>query len=172
MRIEEANPFQFAVTLELFELANTIDSFNEHSKREKVIKKLNTKDLPSGVIEELNISDTLCDPKNIEALPPLVVDEPTISITFQPNTSPFVGQEGQFVTSRQIAERLEKELVHNVALRVEATEDTDKFRVSGRGALHLSIFIETMRREGFELAISPGRASTTPLIANTHSLLS
>ncbi|MBA2657500.1 MAG: translational GTPase TypA [Tatlockia sp.] len=105
-------------------------------------------------IENLNISDTICDPNTVEALPPLTVDEPTISMTFQVNDSPFAGQDGKFVTSRKIRERLQTELLHNVALRVEDTEDPDKFKVSGRGELHLSILIETMRREGFELAIS------------------
>ena len=105
-------------------------------------------------IDVLNISDTLCDPSCVEALPPLSVDEPTISMTFQVNNSPFAGKDGKFVTSRQIRERLHKELVHNVALRVEDTEDPDRFRVSGRGELHLSILIENMRREGFELGIS------------------
>lgn len=105
-------------------------------------------------IDNLNISDTLCDPTQVEALPPLTVDEPTISMTFQVNDSPFAGQEGKFVTSRKIRERLQTELLHNVALRVEDTEDPDKFRVSGRGELHLSILIETMRREDYELAIS------------------
>ncbi|WP_131782543.1 translational GTPase TypA [Legionella gresilensis] len=105
-------------------------------------------------IEQLNISDTLCDPNQVEALPPLMVDEPTISMTFQVNDSPFAGQEGKFVTSRKLRERLGTELLHNVALRVEDTADPDKFRVSGRGELHLSILIETMRREGYELAIS------------------
>ena len=105
-------------------------------------------------IDALNISDTLCDPACVEALPPLSVDEPTISMTFQVNNSPFAGKDGKFVTSRQIRERLQKELVHNVALRVEDTEDPDRFRVSGRGELHLSILIENMRREGFELGIS------------------
>lgn len=105
-------------------------------------------------IEQLNISDTICDPNLVEALPPLTVDEPTISMTFQVNDSPFAGQEGKFVTSRKIRERLETELLHNVALKVNDTEDPDKFRVSGRGELHLSILIETMRREGYELAIS------------------
>ena len=105
-------------------------------------------------IDQLNISDTICDPNVVEALPPLMVDEPTISMTFQVNDSPFAGQEGKFVTSRKIRERLQTELLHNVALRVEDTEDPDKFRVSGRGELHLSILIETMRREGYELAIS------------------
>ena len=105
-------------------------------------------------IENLSISDTLCDREHIECLPPLTVDEPTISMTFQVNKSPFSGKEGKFLTSRQIHERLKQELMHNVALRVENTEDPDKFRVSGRGELHLSILIETMRREGFELAVS------------------
>ncbi len=105
-------------------------------------------------IERLNISDTLCDPDVVEALPPLTVDEPTVSMTFQVNNSPFAGRDGKFVTSRQIHERLQRELVHNVALRVEETGDPDKFRVSGRGELHLSILIENMRREGFELGVS------------------
>lgn len=104
-------------------------------------------------IEQLNISDTLCDPNQIDQLPPLTVDEPTISMIFQVNDSPFAGQEGKFVTSRKVRERLQTELLHNVALRVEDTEDPDKFRVSGRGELHLSILIENMRREGYELAI-------------------
>ncbi|NNC78264.1 MAG: translational GTPase TypA [Woeseiaceae bacterium] len=105
-------------------------------------------------IEDLQISDTLCDRDNPEALPPLDVDEPTISMTFQVNKSPFAGREGKFLTSRQIDARLQQELKHNVALRVENLEDPDKFRVSGRGELHLSVLIETMRREGFELAVS------------------
>ncbi|MDX2345746.1 MAG: translational GTPase TypA [Legionella sp.] len=104
-------------------------------------------------IEGLHISDTICDPATVEALPALTVDEPTISMTFQVNDSPFAGKEGKYVTSRKIRERLHTELLHNVALRVEDTEDPDKFRVSGRGELHLSILIETMRREGYELAI-------------------
>lgn len=107
----------------------------------------------SGV-ETLSISDTLCDPEEVKALPALSVDEPTVSMTFQVNTSPFAGQEGKLLTSRQISERLDKELIHNVALRVEPTEDPNKFRVSGRGELHLGILIETMRREGFELGVS------------------
>ncbi len=105
-------------------------------------------------IDKLSISDTVCDPSCVEALPPLSVDEPTVSMTFQVNNSPFAGKDGKFVTSRQIKERLEQELIHNVALRVEQLEDADKFRVSGRGELHLSILIETMRREGFELGVS------------------
>jgi len=105
-------------------------------------------------LDPLEISDTLCDPDRPEALPPLTVDEPTVSMTFQVNTSPFAGREGKFLTSRHLRERLFRELQHNVALRVEETEDPDKFRVAGRGALHLSILIETMRREGYELAVS------------------
>ncbi|MBT0585199.1 translational GTPase TypA [Alteromonas oceanisediminis] len=103
---------------------------------------------------ELKISDTICDVSQVEALPALSVDEPTVTMTFQVNTSPFSGKEGKFVTSRNILERLHAELVHNVALRVEETEDPDKFRVSGRGELHLGILIENMRREGYELAVS------------------
>ena len=105
-------------------------------------------------IDPLQISDTLCDPNHVEALPSLSVDEPTMSMTFQVNNSPFAGREGKFVTSRQIKERLERELIHNVALRVEEMDDPDKFKVSGRGELHLSVLIETMRREGYELGVS------------------
>ena len=105
-------------------------------------------------MDTLHISDTLCDPDNIEALPPLTVDEPTVSMTFQVNNSPFAGKDGKYVTSRNIDERLQEELKHNVALRVEPGADPDKFRVSGRGELHLGILIENMRREGFELAVS------------------
>ena len=105
-------------------------------------------------IDGLGISDTLCDPNNVEVLPALSVDEPTVSMTFQVNSSPFAGREGKFVTSRQVRERLDRELIHNVALRVENTDDPDKFKVSGRGELHLSILIENMRREGYELGVS------------------
>ena len=105
-------------------------------------------------IEGLNISDTLCDPSLVEAMPPLSVDEPTVSMTFQVNDSPFAGKEGKYVTSRNIKERLERELIHNVALRVEPGDSPDKFKVSGRGELHLSVLIENMRREGFELGVS------------------
>jgi GTP-binding protein len=105
-------------------------------------------------IEKLGISDTLCDRDHEEALPALSVDEPTVNMTFQVNKSPFAGQDGKYLTSRQIRERLEQELKHNVALRVDDTNDPDKFRVSGRGELHLSVLVETMRREGFELAVS------------------
>lgn len=103
---------------------------------------------------ELKISDTICCPTEVEALPALSVDEPTVTMTFQVNTSPFAGKEGKFVTSRNIKERLDQELVHNVALRVEQLDDADKFKVSGRGELHLGILIENMRREGYELAVS------------------
>ncbi len=105
-------------------------------------------------IEGIRISDTLCDPNTVEALPPLIVDEPTVSMTFQVNDSPMAGRDGKYVTSRQIHERLERELIANVALRVAPGLDGDKFVVSGRGELHLSILIETMRREGYELAVS------------------
>tara|TARA_A200000113_G_scaffold221898_1_gene234576 strand:+ start:54 stop:1844 length:1791 start_codon:yes stop_codon:yes gene_type:complete len=105
-------------------------------------------------IDKLNISDTICDPKSVEALPPLSVDEPTVMMTFQVNDSPFAGREGKFVTSRNIKERLEKELISNVALKVKQGDSPDKFIVSGRGELHISVLIESMRREGFEIAIS------------------
>jgi len=105
-------------------------------------------------MEELFISETLCDRDAVDALPALTVDEPTVTMTFQVNTSPFAGQEGKYLTSRQIRDRLQKELLHNVALRVEDTEDPEKFKVSGRGELHLSVLLENMRREGFELAVS------------------
>ncbi len=105
-------------------------------------------------IEDLHISDTICDPEKPEIMPPLTVDEPTVTMTFQVNDSPFAGLEGKYVTSRNIKERLERELIHNVALRVEPGTTADKFVVSGRGELHLSVLIESMRREGFELAVS------------------
>jgi GTP-binding protein len=105
-------------------------------------------------LEAPHVSDTLCDPAQVEALKPLMVDEPTLSMVFQVNTSPFAGKEGKYLTSRQLKERLERELLHNVALRVEEGQDPEKFKVSGRGELHLSILIENMRREGFELAVS------------------
>ena len=105
-------------------------------------------------VEALNISDTLCDPEHINPMPPLTVDEPTVSMVFQVNDSPFCGQEGKYVTSRNIKDRLQQELLHNVALRVEDGESADKFKVSGRGELHLSVLIETMRRENYEVAVS------------------
>ena len=105
-------------------------------------------------VEALNISDTLCHPDHINPMPPLSVDEPTVSMVFQVNDSPFCGKEGKYVTSRNIKDRLDQELMHNVALRVEDGESADKFKVSGRGELHLSVLIETMRRENYELAVS------------------
>ena len=104
-------------------------------------------------IENISISDTLCEPSKIEPLTPLSVDEPTVSMAFRVNDSPFAGLDGKYITSRNIRERLDKELIYNVALRVENTEDSSEFLVSGRGELHLSILIETMRREGFELSV-------------------
>ena len=105
-------------------------------------------------IDGLCISDTLCDPEHVEALPSLSVDEPTVSMTFMVNDSPFAGLEGKYVTTRNIKDRLDQELIHNVALRVKPGETPDKFVVSGRGELHLSVLIETMRREGYELGVS------------------
>jgi len=111
-------------------------------------------------VEDIAISDTLCARESPEALPPLDVDEPTVSMLFCVNTSPLAGAEGKFLTSRQIRERLLREALHNVALRVEETSDPDQFRVSGRGELHLAVLIETMRREGYELAVSRPRVIT------------
>ncbi|MGB0669030.1 MAG: translational GTPase TypA [Porticoccaceae bacterium] len=105
-------------------------------------------------IDGLGISDTLCDPDHVEALPALSVDEPTVSMTFIVNNSPFAGLEGKYVTTRNIKDRLDQELIHNVALRVKQGDSPDKFIVSGRGELHLSVLIETMRREGFEMGVS------------------
>ena len=104
-------------------------------------------------IDKISLSDTICDPLKVEALPPLSFDEPTVSMAFRVNDSPFAGLDGKYITSRNIRERLDKELIYNVALRVENTEDSSEFLVSGRGELHLSILIETMRREGFELSV-------------------
>ena len=124
------------------------------------LERINTDTASAGDIiafsgfDPLLISDTICSPENVVALPALSIDEPTVSMTFQVNNSPFVGKEGKMLTSRQIRERLDKELLTNVALRVDETEDANKFRVSGRGELHLSVLIETMRREGFEMGIS------------------
>jgi GTP-binding protein len=105
-------------------------------------------------IDALKISDTLCDPDQVEAMPPLTVDEPTISMTFQVNDSPFAGRDGKYITTRHLKDRLDRELLYNVALRVEQGETPDKYTVSGRGELHLSVLIESMRREGYELAVS------------------
>lgn len=135
--------------------ARLLELFGFHGLERRRIDRADAGDIVmfSG-IDNLNISDTLCPRDKPEGLPPLSVDEPTISMTFQVNKSPFAGREGKFLTSRQIAERLAQELKHNVALRVAPTEDPDKFKVSGRGELHLSVLIETMRREGYELAVS------------------
>ena len=119
-------------------------------------------------MDELHISDTLCDLENVEALSPLTVDEPTVSMFFQVNNSPFAGKEGKYVTSRQIRDRLQRELLHNVALRVEDTQDPDKFRISGRGELHLSVLIENMRREGFELGVSRPEVITHDVDGEKH----
>jgi GTP-binding protein len=126
-----------------------------HGLKRVEIEEANAGDIIAVTgVEDLHISDTLCDRDAVEALPPLTVDEPTISMTFRVNNSPFAGREGKYLTSRQLRERLLREASHNVALRIEETADAEKFRVSGRGELHLSILIETMRREGYEMAIS------------------
>jgi GTP-binding protein len=119
-------------------------------------------------IAEPKVSDTLCDPATVEPLPSLTVDEPTISMTFEVNTSPFLGREGKFVTSRQIRERLEREAIHNVALRVEPTADPDKFVVFGRGELHLGVLLENMRREGYEMAVSRPRVVVKQIDGRPH----
>jgi len=119
-------------------------------------------------IDGLGISDTLCHPDQVEALPALTVDEPTVSMTFQVNTSPLAGREGKYLTSRQLRERLERELVHNVALRVEDGDDPDRFKVSGRGELHLSVLIENMRREGYELGVSRPEVITREIDGVRH----
>ncbi len=119
-------------------------------------------------IEHPHISDTFCDPSAVKALPPLTVDEPTVTMTFEVNNSPFAGQDGKFITSRQIRERLERELISNVALRVEDTDSPDKFRVSGRGELHLGILIENMRREGYELGVSRPQVITKEVNGELH----
>ena len=135
--------------------ARVLDLFGYHGLERIAVDEAQAGDIVvfSG-IQELFISDTICERDMPDALPPLSVDEPTISMVFQVNKSPFAGKEGKYLTSRQIKERLDQELLHNVALRVEQLSDPDKFRVSGRGELHLSVLIETMRREGFELAVS------------------
>jgi GTP-binding protein len=119
-------------------------------------------------IAEPKVSDTLCDPAKVEPLPSLTVDEPTISMTFEVNTSPFLGREGKFVTSRQIRERLDREAIHNVALRVEPTGDPDKFVVFGRGELHLGVLLENMRREGYEMAVSRPRVVIKQIDGAAH----
>ncbi len=119
-------------------------------------------------IPEPKVSDTLCDPAHVEALPSLTVDEPTISMTFEVNTSPFLGRDGKFVTSRQIRERLEREAIHNVALRVEPTADPDKFVVFGRGELHLGVLLENMRREGYEMGVSRPRVVIKQIDGAAH----
>ena len=132
-----------------------LEVFGFHGLERRKVERASAGDIIvfSG-IEILNISDTLCHRDHPEGMSALMIDEPTISMTFQVNKSPFAGREGKFVTSRQIRERLEQELKHNVALRVKPTDDPDKFRVSGRGELHLSVLIESMRREGYEVAVS------------------
>jgi GTP-binding protein len=138
-----------------FRRARVLELFGFHGLKRQKVESASAGDIVvfSG-IDKLFISDTLCVPGNEEALPALSVDEPTVNMTFQVNKSPFSGQDGKYLTSRQIRERLDQELKHNVALRVDATDDPDKFRVSGRGELHLSVLVENMRREGFELAVS------------------
>ncbi|MDJ0794022.1 MAG: translational GTPase TypA [Woeseiaceae bacterium] len=135
--------------------ARVLELFGFHGLQRQKVDSATAGDIIvfSG-IERLGISDTLCAPDHEQALPALTVDEPTVSMTFQVNKSPFAGQDGKYLTSRQIRERLDQELKHNVALRVDDTDDPDKFRVSGRGELHLAVLVETMRREGFELAVS------------------
>ena len=119
-------------------------------------------------VEDIGISDTLCAPEQVQALPPLTVDEPTLTMLFCVNTSPFAGQEGSYLTSRQLRERLLREASHNVALSVVETDDPDRFQVSGRGELHLSVLIETMRREGFELAVSRPQVITREVEGKVH----
>jgi GTP-binding protein len=119
-------------------------------------------------MDDLDISDTICHIDTVEALPPLTVDEPTMSMTFEVNKSPFAGKEGKYLTSRQIRERLERELKSNVALRVKPTNDPDRFEVSGRGLLHLSILLENMRREGYELAVSRPRVILRDIDGEKH----
>ena len=135
--------------------ARVLELFGFHGLERKRSESASAGDIVvfSG-IDTLGISDTLCDRDFEEALPALTIDEPTVNMTFQVDKSPFAGQDGKYLTSRQIRERLDQELKHNVALRVDNTSDPDKFRVSGRGELHLSVLVETMRREGFELAVS------------------
>ncbi len=146
----------------------TLIDDNENTRSEKIaqiygfhgLNKVEVETAHAGEIVSItgisapNVSNTLCDPEQVEALPPMTVDEPTVNMTFEVNSSPFAGKEGKYLTSRQIKDRLEQELIHNVALRVQEGTNPEKFKVSGRGELHLSILIETMRREGYELAVS------------------
>ena len=146
----------------------TLIDDNEVTRSEKIaqiygfhgLEKVEVEEAQAGDIVSItgiaapNVSNTLCDPEHVEALPPMTVDEPTVNMTFEVNSSPFAGKEGKYLTSRQIKDRLEQELIHNVALRVQEGTNPEKFKVSGRGELHLSILIETMRREGYELAVS------------------
>lgn len=126
-----------------------------HGLERREVKRAHAGDIVAFTgLDPLYISDTLCAPDHIEALPALTVDEPTVGMTFQVNDSPFAGRDGKYVTSRQLRERLERELLHNVALRVEDTDDPERMRVAGRGEMHLSVLIENMRREGYELGVS------------------
>tara|TARA_B100001057_G_scaffold147714_1_gene147610 strand:- start:1991 stop:3805 length:1815 start_codon:yes stop_codon:yes gene_type:complete len=153
--VKSNTPISIASEADISRNARIMDLFGfDGLKRVKIESAYAGDIITISGIDDLSISDTLCDRDCIESLPPLTVDEPTISMTFQVNKSPFSGKDGKYLTSRQIRERLDTELTHNVALRVEGTSDPDKFRVSGRGELHLSILIENMRREGFELAVS------------------
>ncbi len=153
--VKSNTPISIASEADISRNARIMDLFGfDGLKRVKIESAYAGDIITISGIDDLSISDTLCDRDCIESLPPLTVDEPTISMTFLVNKSPFSGKDGKYLTSRQIRERLDTELTHNVALRVEGTSDPDKFRVSGRGELHLSILIENMRREGFELAVS------------------
>jgi len=154
-KIEVNSPVSIVSADEKLRNGRILELYGFHGLERRKIKSASAGDIImfSG-ISNLSISDTLCPRDKPDGLPALAIDEPTISMTFQVNKSPFAGKEGKFLTSRQINDRLQQELKHNVALRVDETEDPDKFRVSGRGELHLSVLIETMRREGFELAVS------------------
>jgi len=154
-KIEVNAPVSIVSADEKLRNGRILELYGFHGLERRKIKSASAGDIImfSG-ISNLSISDTLCPRDKPDGLPALAIDEPTISMTFQVNKSPFAGKEGKFLTSRQINDRLQQELKHNVALRVDETEDPDKFRVSGRGELHLSVLIETMRREGFELAVS------------------
>lgn len=154
-RLEPNSPVSIVASDGTIRNGRVLELFGFHGLERHKISSASAGDIiVFNGIEDLAISDTLCPRDNPEGLPALTVDEPTISMTFQVNKSPFAGRDGKFLTSRQIRERLDQELKHNVALDVESTDDPDKFRVSGRGELHLSVLIETMRREGYELAVS------------------